>query len=58
MTDYVLNEDSISTLCVTFNKVLENSISVEYSLTNEMMSGKRILVWWYQRVWAASYTQD
>ena len=40
MTDYVLNEDSISTLCVTFNKVLEKSISVEYNLKNGIMSGK------------------
>ena len=43
MVDYVLNEDSISTLCVTFNKVLEKSISVEYSLTNEMISGKCVV---------------
>lgn len=40
MADYVLTEDSTSTLCVTFNKVLEKNISVEYSLTNEMISGK------------------
>ena len=41
MSNYFLMEDDISSVCVTFNEVLEKYISVNYSFTDVLMSGEQ-----------------
>ena len=41
MSNYFLMEDDTSSVCVTFNEVLEKYISVNYSFTDVLMSGEQ-----------------
>ena len=42
MKEYILVEGDTSSVCVTYNKVLEKSISVNYTLMNAMVAGELV----------------